>query len=365
MRMADLIGHEQPVALLQRSLIGGRVSNAYLFVGEQGIGKAAAAAAFARALVCETPDVDAERDVYEACGRCSACGLAAAGNHPHLRTIAPDGEHIKIDQMRELRHDVALTAFGGARRAYVLMDAEAMTEESANCILKTLEEPPAGVTLILVTPSPSNLLPTIISRCQMVRFRPAPVPAVEQLLVECYAVPGHHARFIAGFSGGRVGWAIQAAQHPGLLGVRGRRLHQLEGLPDAPPGLGLRAAEEVRLLARELATEGGSDSETAGAAPEPTGASAIDRQVRAHADTLLDMARSWFRDLLVLKRAEDLPLVNADRRGEMATVADHYTVGRIEEALDAISRTRHYLARNANVSLALEVMMSRLVVTEQ
>jgi len=256
MRMGELVGHSRPTALLQGSLLSGRISNAYLFVGEEGIGKAQAALALGRALVCDHPDARPDHGIYEACGRCPACILSAAGNNPSLRVIAPEGERIKIDQMRELRHDVSLTAFGGGRRAYVVRRAEAMTEESANCILKTLEEPPPGVTLILVTESPSQLLPTILSRCQIVRFRPATPGAVEALLVEKYDVPPHHARFIASISGGRVGWAVRAAQHPAILTVRERLLHLLERLPDAEPVLLFRAAEEVRALAGELAADG-------------------------------------------------------------------------------------------------------------
>lgn len=355
MRMDEMVGQERPAALLQRSLLSGRLSNAYLFTGEEGIGKASMALAFAQALVCETPDADAARGRYEACGRCPACVLSAAGNNPNLRVIEREGEYIKIDQMRELRHDVSLTAFAGARRAYVLLGAEAMTEESANCILKTLEEPPPGVTLLLVTHVPSQLLPTIISRCQLVRFRPAPVAAVEELLLERCALEPHQARFIASFSGGRAGWALQAARQPAILTVRERLLDLLARLPESDSVFAFRAAEEFRALARELAQEG-----DAGAASEAGGASAEDRMVRAHAATLLDVARSWFRDLLVLKLARDVPLINADRRGELGTAAAGQAAGRIEDALSAVARTRRYLARNANVALALEVMMARL-----
>ncbi|MBI3944501.1 MAG: DNA polymerase III subunit delta' [Armatimonadetes bacterium] len=357
MRMGELVGHERPAALLQGSLRSGRVSNAYLFVGEEGIGKTALALAFARALLCESPEAPPDRGICEACGTCPACHLTALGNHPHLRVIAPDGERIKIEQMRDLRHDVALTAFGGARRAYIILAAQAMTEESANCILKTLEEPPPGVTLILVTESLSQLLPTIVSRCQLLRLRPALPAAVEALLVERHGVAPHHARFIADFSGGRAGWAVRAARRPAILEVRERLLHLLVRLPDAQSVEVFRAAEEVRALAGELGAEAEEAASPDGA---PGGASSEDRMVRAQAGALLDIARSWFRDLLVLKLARTRDLINTDRRSELAALAPRYPVAGLLEALDAVVRTRRYLSRSANVSLALEALMSRL-----
>ncbi|HOJ21299.1 MAG TPA: DNA polymerase III subunit delta' [Armatimonadota bacterium] len=361
MRMEELVGHRRPTALLQRSLLNGRVSNAYLFVGEEGIGKTLAAIAFGRALVCENPDARPEHGIYEACGHCRSCLLSAAGNHPDLRVIAPEGERIRIDQMRDLRHEVSLTAFGGARRAYIIQHAEAMTEESANCILKTLEEPPPGVTLILVTESLSQLLPTILSRCQIVRFRPAAPGAIEALLVERHHVPAAHARFIASISGGRAGWAVRAAQQPAILDVRERLMHLLARLPEADPVFVFRAAEEIRDMAVALA-DAGTPEPSAGEAVSASGASSEDRQIRANADAVLDIARAWFRDLLVLKMASEMPLINVDRRGELETAAERTPLPRIHKALDALSHTRYYLARNANVSLALEVMMARLVV---
>ncbi len=360
MRLRELVGHERPAALLQGSLLSGRIANAYLFVGEEGIGKAAAALAFGRALVCETPEVRPEAGVYEACGTCPTCVLTAAGNHPHLRTIAPDGERIKIDQMRELRHDVSLTAFGGTRRVYLVRNAEAMTEESANCILKTLEEPPPGVTLVLVTESPSQLLPTILSRCQLVRFRPASVAAVEAYLRERQVVPEPHAHFIASLSGGRTGWALRAARHPAILEVRERLLALLAHLPEADPVFAFRAAEELCALARDLT----ADAEAEAGAEEASAPAPEDRQIRAAAEALLDMARTWFRDLLVLKLAKEAPVVNGDHRAGLETAAARYPLARIHQALEALSQTRHYLARNANVALTLEVMMARLLISD-
>ena len=360
MRMEELVGHSRPTALLQKSLLSGRVSNAYLFVGEEGSarrwppspsGAPSSARTRTRARTWDLRGVRALRGVP------SQRGWQPSRSARHCSR----GRAHPIDQMRDLRHEVSLTAFGGARRAYVIQQAEAMTEESANCILKTLEEPPPGVTLILVTGNLSRLLPTILSRCQIVRFRPAAPGAIEALLVERHHVPAAHARFIASISGGRAGWAVRAAQRPAILDVRERLMHLLARLPEAEPVFVFRAAEEIRDMAVALA-----DAETpeppAGEAVPASGASSEDRQIRANADAILDIARAWFRDLLVLKVANEVPLINVDRRAELEAAAERTPLPRIHEALDALSHARYYLARNANVSLALNVMMARLVV---
>ncbi|MDH7568863.1 MAG: DNA polymerase III subunit delta' [Armatimonadota bacterium] len=357
MRMGELVGHERPAALLQRSLVGGHVANAYLFTGEEGLGKTTMALAFGRALVCDAPEVQPHEGVYEACGRCRSCYLSLQGNHPHLRLIAPLGEHIRIDQMRDLRHDVSLTSFAPGRRAYVVTQAQAMTEESANCILKTLEEPPPGVTLILVSESPAQLLPTITSRCLLVRFRPAPAPAVEELLRHTHGVPAEQAHLLALLSGGRPGWAVRAAGNPAILQVRTQLLSLLQRLPDAEPVEVFRIAEELRLLARELAPEDASDA----TAPSPGAASNADRLARAQYGPLLDLIRSWFRDLLVLKLARAVPLMNNDCAAELAHAASRYSVRRVLDALSAAGRTRFYLSRNANAAMALEVLAAGML----
>lgn len=155
-----IVGHPGPLRILSTALAAGRVPHAYLFAGPPGVGKTTAADRLARALLCSGPG-------QRPCGACADCGRAAHGNAYNRLDIAPDGAQIKITQIRAMTE---LIATGPERGVVVLGPAETMHEHAANALLKTLEEPRKGWTLILVADAVEALLPTIRSRCQLVRF---------------------------------------------------------------------------------------------------------------------------------------------------------------------------------------------------
>ena len=183
--------HEEQVAMLQRSLQRNRLAHAFLFVGPPGIGKRKFAQLFAQCLLCpETP-----ADVLDACGQCSSCRQMQAGTHPDFLSVGlpPGKSELPIDVFvgpperrgREgLCHDIALRPMAGDRKVAMIDDAELMNAESANALLKTLEEPPAYSLMILLATDPDALLPTIRSRCQQVRFAALKPSTVAELLVE-------------------------------------------------------------------------------------------------------------------------------------------------------------------------------------
>ncbi|RMF26035.1 MAG: DNA polymerase III subunit delta', partial [Chloroflexi bacterium] len=147
-----VIGHEGAVALLQRAVMTGRLGHAYLFTGPTGVGKGTLAQALAQAVLC-TGDAPP-------CGRCRACRLVEAGHHPDLHWLAPQDGSLKIEQVRELERQLALTPVEGSRHVAVLEGMEQATVGAANALLKTLEEPPPAVLLILLTEEADALLPT-------------------------------------------------------------------------------------------------------------------------------------------------------------------------------------------------------------
>ncbi|MFS0645373.1 DNA polymerase III subunit delta' [Siminovitchia sp. 179-K 8D1 HS] len=159
----------QPAAarLLKNSLQCGRVAHAYLFEGEHGIGKREASMLLASSMFCE----DNSNDVNP-CGHCNNCKRIESGNHPDVHIVEPDGASIKIDQIRSLRGEFSKSGMESNRKIYILIDAEKMTVQAANSLLKFLEEPHGQTMAILVTEQPQQLLPTIISRCQKVSFHP-------------------------------------------------------------------------------------------------------------------------------------------------------------------------------------------------
>ena len=171
MALETIEGQPRAVGLLTRALEGGRVAHAYAFVGPAGGGRTTTALAFAQALLCET---DA------ACGRCRGCRLAAERKHPDLHVIVPTppesnpkgGRAIRIGAVRELERQASLRPAMGRHKVFVLDDADRMTGESPQAILKTLEEPPAQTVLILILDRARAVPATVISRCQLVRFAP-------------------------------------------------------------------------------------------------------------------------------------------------------------------------------------------------
>ncbi|TYP67974.1 DNA polymerase III subunit delta' [Paenibacillus methanolicus] len=178
MSIAQLAGQPNAKRILQHALTTGKVSHAYLFSGPPGSGRLAMAEQFAKAIFCTSGTGDA-------CGECLACRKFEHGNQPDLHIVEPDGNSIKIDQIRELQKDMAYRNSGTDRKVYIMKRAETMTLQAANSLLKFLEEPPTPVVAILLTDNGQAMLPTIRSRTQWVPFMPlSPTEMLEVLLQE-------------------------------------------------------------------------------------------------------------------------------------------------------------------------------------
>jgi DNA polymerase-3 subunit delta' len=231
-----IAGHEWAVGLLARSLATDSLAHAYLFSGPPAIGKYTLARAFAQALNCLEPP---------RCGRCRPCRLIARDAHPDVRTLTrpADKKNVGIDEIKELREDAALKPLEARYKVYILRDAEALSEPAANALLKTLEEPPANVVLVLTAADASLLLPTVVSRCQHLRLRPLPWQTVAAHLQSAAGLPPAEAERLATLAGGRIGWALRAAADPAVLAAREQHLTQLA------TALGGSRLERLRLAA--------------------------------------------------------------------------------------------------------------------
>lgn len=219
MRLRDVQHQSKALSLLQRALRNNRFAHAFLFEGPEGVGKELAATALAARLLCAQPDTE-----NDACGACEACRMLATGSHPDFHRVHrglskqhPDprirrttGLYLTTDIVRHfLIAPAALTPWAGARRVFVIADAERMTDDAQNALLKTLEEPPGRAVLILVTTAASRLLPTIRSRCQRVTFQALPAEFVQHVLTHRHAVGSGTATILSGLCGGRVGAALR------------------------------------------------------------------------------------------------------------------------------------------------------------
>jgi DNA polymerase-3 subunit delta' len=321
--LQEIVGHKQSVKILMNAVSSGRVAHAYLFAGPEGVGKDTTAMAFARALLCSSTTGG------DACGLCRECRQVSGGNHPDFYLVDPSGLSIKIEQVREIQRKAPYRPYQGGRKIFLIRQAEAMTAEAANCILKTLEEPPGDTVFILVSARPQVLLPTILSRCQVIYFKVMAVPDLIQGLVTLKGLPVEESRLYASLAGGSMGRALSYASGS-LLADRDGVNALAETLRKCGPLEAMEMAEKV------------SDS-------------------KPKALFTLDTLACWYRDLMVFREAGDAGcLFNTDRADIIRMEAGRYDTTRILEIIEEIESTKRKIEINANTRLALETLFLRL-----
>ncbi len=200
----EIVGHDRPTKVLRRALSSGRIAHAYLFWGPDGIGKELVASKMAQALLCSHPDA---LDSGSACGQCPSCVKCRAGAHPDLHLVATSDKSISVKDIRQLQQTLAYRAFERGRKVVIIRDTFRITREGVNALLKTVEEPPEGTHLIFLTIHRSQLLDTLVSRCQTLRFDSLAAADVVRILGK-QGMQEDVARKMADFSGGSIGVAL-------------------------------------------------------------------------------------------------------------------------------------------------------------
>lgn len=213
-----IIGHTQPIRQLTAVLRSDRLAHAYLFGGPEGVGKRLVAARWATAINCERP-ASGRPETFGGCpsgpDACRSCRMELSGTHPDRLLIEPDGQFIKIEQVRELQAALNFTAWSGRRKIALIDRAERLNQEAANALLKTVEEPPADSLLILISSAPDDLLPTLRSRCHLVRFFPLEPQQLTRWLIDQRRWAPEEAALVSAIANGCVGRAL--AGDPALL----------------------------------------------------------------------------------------------------------------------------------------------------
>ncbi len=358
--------------MLHRSITTGQIGHAYLFLGPEGIGKRTTALAYARALNCQDEDARAQGDF---CRRCRSCRMIELGNHPDVRLFTPETTGgktvIPIDAIRTksgenathplpLREDAQLKPMEGRYKVYILDPANrpGLQEDAGNALLLTLEEPPPHVVIILISSRPSAMLPTLVSRCQPVRFHLAPFAAVMQALQDIDGLSPEQSAALAGMADGRIGWARAVAGSPQVLEARHALLTTLDRLLQAGLPAALRLAETLHHLALTTTGLPADEEEDDGKAHTTS-----DRQVRRNLPELLDVMATCWRDLLVGELGQPDRRINRDFAALLDRHRGHFSPAHLCNGLQTIFQTKRLIERNANIDLALECMCMTILDT--
>jgi len=320
MKFSTIEGHEKSIRILQRAIANNTLAHAYLFSGQAGIGKKKTAFALAAAVNC----LDARPE--GGCGECPSCRKVDTLGHPDVRVLVPDGDEIKIDQIRQVQSDLALKPFEGTKKVLIVDNAESMNAASSNAFLKTLEEPPGDALIILITAMPQSLLATIRSRCQEIMFHPLPRNVLARALMHQRGLKEEDAWFIAALAQGSMGRGLEMD------------LEQEKA-----------AREEVATLWSGLAHMG------PGAALALADTLAKDRE---RLERLIEIGVEWLRDALVYRETgEERLLVHARARQHYRELADGYSLPRLLADMDLFLMSRNLLDRRVSTQLVAENLL--------
>lgn len=327
--LKDIVGHQKNVEAMTAMIASGQVAHAYLLAGPPGVGKSLVATAFARALLCQHPLLG------DSCGICHSCGQVDRKEHPDFVVLAPEGASIKIEQIRLLQRENNAGPKVGAWRVNIILDAETMTLEAANGLLKILEEPMAGVVFILVTMNLQSLLPTVISRCQQMVFQfLSPEEILLGLKQNGIEQPGMLPLALAG---GSLGRALELVKEDGLvernhmLAIANRLLHA--------------SMTEAFAMVEELIADSSGGSKKSG-------------QDRKQLIRQLDLLLLWYRDIMVEKECGGFAyIIHQDQEKERIKMSQQYTTGQLLSIMERIEKTKQALLSGANIRLALETLV--------
>lgn len=318
----NIIGHEWAVDMLKKHIVHGTTRHAYLFAGPPGIGRRTLALRFAQALNCATPVSPGVP-----CGECRDCKQIEAMQHIDLAVIQAEGEGgtLKVDQIRETRRILTFKPYTAKYRLAFFLRFQEANESAANALLKTLEEAPSYAVLILTADNPEQLLPTILSRCEVLRLRPLKIEEIQQALEE-KGFETNQARWIAHISGGRFGYARRLLESDSLLHEREERLNDLQHLISAS-----------RLEKFSYADKLSKDKDSM-------------RRV-------ILIWLSYWRDVMLRAARAESPLVNIDRNLEIENVAHRMDLSSARRIVHGLEDTLERMEKNVNARLLAEMLL--------
>ncbi len=322
---SDILGNGQIVEHLQNAIRMGKVGHAYILNAPEASGKMMIAEAFAAALQCDEKGV-------EPCGRCVSCRQAAAHNHPDIIYVQHEKPNtIGVDDIREqVNADVAVKPYSSQYKIYIIDEAEKMSEQAQNALLKTIEEPPAYVVIMLLTTNADSFLPTILSRCIRLDLKPVDSAELKEYLMKKCGIPDYQADVCVAFSQGVVGKAVALASSAHFNEIRDQALYLLKHIKE------MELPDLVRSV-RQIS------------------------EYKLDVNDYFDIMMIWYRDVLLYKATADVNgLVFKDEVYEIKKQANTSSYHGIELILEALEKAKARLRANVNFDLVLELLLLTL-----
>ena len=317
----SIIGHDKVKEHLQTAIEQKKISHSYIINGETGNGKKLIASVFAETLQCEDKGINP-------CGLCKSCLQSESKNHPDIIWVTHEKYSIGVDDIRnQINNDISIKPYSSEYKIYIVPDAERMTEQAQNALLKTMEEPPQYAILILLTNNIERLLPTIVSRCVTLNLRPVKKQLIEKYLMERCKVPDYVARISASFSQGNVGKALRYSSSPEFLEMKDEVLHVLKYIDEME-------IHEVVEAVRHLS------------------------EYKLQVTDCIDLMKLWYRDILMFKITKDVnELLFKEEYKFIFEQAKKRGYEEMEKIVKAIDKAKERLEANVNFDIAVELML--------
>lgn len=320
----DVVGHKNIIKYIESAVQADAVSHAYILNGERGSGKKLLANLFAMSLQCQD-----RAENGEACGKCQSCKQAKSGNQPDIiRVIHEKPNTISVDDIRtQVNNDIVIKPYSSKYKIYIIPEADLMSVQAQNALLKTIEEPPEYAVIMLLTENAETLLPTIRSRCVMMKLRNIRDQLVKKYLMEQMEIPDYKADVCVAFAQGNMGKAIMLATSEYFNEIKEEVVHLLRNIDEMNVSELMDAIKKCMTYKMEI-------------------------------NDYLDMIAIWYRDVLIYKATKNVDrVVFSDQLRHIKQRASKSSYEGIENILDAIEKAKARLKANVNFELTMELLL--------
>lgn len=318
----DVVGHRDIIGYIQDAVQQNKVSHAYILNGQRGSGKKMLAKLFATTLQCETGK-------SEPCNECRSCIQANNGNHPDIITVKHEKPgSISVDDIRsQVNGDIMIKPYSSPYKIYIIPEADLLTVQAQNALLKTIEEPPEYAIIFLLTENADSLLPTIRSRCVMLKLRNIKDKLVKKYLMEQLRIPDYQADLCAAFAQGNIGRAVMLAKSEHFNEIKEEAIQLLKYINEMELAEIVSAIKEINKYKLEVTD-------------------------------YLDIITIWYRDVLLYKATKDVgSLVFGDQLKYIKERASKSSYEGIETILESIEKAKVRLKANVNFDLVMELLL--------